>query len=314
METDHLREFLVFAETMNYTTAAKKLYISQPTLSSHIASLEKTIGVPLVERTAGGAILTPAGKHLLSSATGILAEIENAAATCRDISTNVVSLNIRTDTAYFNDVLDRAKAHFCDAHPGKRVEFNIAMSPYGRAEALDKGIIDFDIGRFLNCGAPDFSVEGTYDADGIDYFLQTAEVQRFWMTSKNEFFSHEEIDVFDLQGKTILMTEGEGSRVVGEQVHATLKALGVSVNIVPQRFSSLHEYYLTDLGQAFGIISESTVQSIGFGGVHATRRMFTPSGFDLTMEIYTAYRKDLLSATKLAFIDSLRAVANTTPA
>ena len=63
MNFRNLQYFLTAAEEKNFTRAAKKLYISQQSLSGHIAKLEEELGVPLFER--GPALrLTYAGERL----------------------------------------------------------------------------------------------------------------------------------------------------------------------------------------------------------------------------------------------------------
>lgn len=60
MQISALREYVEFAKYLNFSTAAKKLYLSQPALSNHIASIEKELGLdlvcrdPVVELTAAG--------------------------------------------------------------------------------------------------------------------------------------------------------------------------------------------------------------------------------------------------------------------
>ena len=44
--------FIAAARELNFTRAAEKLYISQQALSNHIASLEKEVGLTLIERKA----------------------------------------------------------------------------------------------------------------------------------------------------------------------------------------------------------------------------------------------------------------------
>ena len=52
MRMETLREFIEFAKYQNISVAAKKLFITQPALSNHIASLEKELGIDLVRRSA----------------------------------------------------------------------------------------------------------------------------------------------------------------------------------------------------------------------------------------------------------------------
>ena len=64
MNTVQLEIFLTMAETLNYTTAARKLYMTQPTVSRNISSLEVEIGAKLFLRENNAVSLTPAGELL----------------------------------------------------------------------------------------------------------------------------------------------------------------------------------------------------------------------------------------------------------
>jgi DNA-binding transcriptional LysR family regulator len=63
MNLSRLRYFNKLAELLNYTEAARELYISQPTLSAAIARLEEELGVPLFERTSRAIRLTVFGQE-----------------------------------------------------------------------------------------------------------------------------------------------------------------------------------------------------------------------------------------------------------
>lgn len=75
MRMEHLREFVVLASCMNFSTAAEKLHLSQPALSNHIADIEKELGYELFERKAKSE-LTHQGKIFCEGAWRILGEYE----------------------------------------------------------------------------------------------------------------------------------------------------------------------------------------------------------------------------------------------
>ena len=62
-----LREFIEFAKYQNISAAAKKLFITQPALSNHIASIEKELGLELV-RHGKTMELTAAGRAFFEGA------------------------------------------------------------------------------------------------------------------------------------------------------------------------------------------------------------------------------------------------------
>ncbi|WAG63086.1 LysR family transcriptional regulator [Clostridium estertheticum] len=70
--------FFAIAKYLNFTEAAKSLYVSQPSLSKQIAILESEIGVQLFYRTKRDVRLTPAGVVLFKELSGISERIERA--------------------------------------------------------------------------------------------------------------------------------------------------------------------------------------------------------------------------------------------
>ncbi|KMS52803.1 LysR family transcriptional regulator [Novosphingobium barchaimii LL02] len=73
-----LRYFLAVAETGSFSRAAKRVSVTQPTLSSGIAKLERELGARLFDRDRQGVALTPAGSRFLVRARRIAAEYEHA--------------------------------------------------------------------------------------------------------------------------------------------------------------------------------------------------------------------------------------------
>ena len=64
--------FIAVAKSLNFTDAARNLYVSQPSLSKQIALLEKEIGVQLFNRSTRGVRLTPAGAVLYKELGDVL--------------------------------------------------------------------------------------------------------------------------------------------------------------------------------------------------------------------------------------------------
>ncbi len=73
MELRHLRYFVAVGEALNFTRAAEKLHLAQPSLSRQIQNLEAEIGVRLLNRSRQGVTLTAAGKSFLADAKRVLA-------------------------------------------------------------------------------------------------------------------------------------------------------------------------------------------------------------------------------------------------
>ena len=72
MNLNQLEYFITAAETLNFTRAAAKCYISQTAMTQQIRALEKTVGTALFLRDNHHVELTAAGKVLLNEAHLIL--------------------------------------------------------------------------------------------------------------------------------------------------------------------------------------------------------------------------------------------------
>jgi len=64
MSYEQLFSFVVFAESLSFTRAAKALHLSQPALFVQVKKLSETVGRPLYRREKRQLILTPAGERL----------------------------------------------------------------------------------------------------------------------------------------------------------------------------------------------------------------------------------------------------------
>src|SRR5262249_44874394 len=78
MEVHQLRYFVAVAQTGNFSRAAERCHVSQPSLSQQILKLEHRLGQPLFNRLGRRAVLTDAGRLLLDRATAIRASLDDA--------------------------------------------------------------------------------------------------------------------------------------------------------------------------------------------------------------------------------------------
>lgn len=81
-----LRYFVVTAEALSFTAAAKRLHISQPSISTALADLEESFGVQLfIRHHASGLSLTQAGRDLLGHARNLLKNAEDLQSAAKEM-------------------------------------------------------------------------------------------------------------------------------------------------------------------------------------------------------------------------------------
>ncbi|MBL9214216.1 MAG: LysR family transcriptional regulator [Opitutaceae bacterium] len=76
MEIYQLRYLLAVAETGNFTKAAQRVFVSQPSLSQQILNLEEEFGQKLFHRLGRKVVLTESGKLLVEGARRVLHEAD----------------------------------------------------------------------------------------------------------------------------------------------------------------------------------------------------------------------------------------------
>jgi len=78
MDTKQIDYILELAQTKNFNRAAENLFISQPALSYQIKLIEEELRFSLFERSARGAVLTPAGEQFCITLRNIREELKRA--------------------------------------------------------------------------------------------------------------------------------------------------------------------------------------------------------------------------------------------
>ena len=103
MNLQHLEYFLALTRTSSFTQASQVMRISQSTLSSAVAKLERELGVPLIDRSSKQFKLTRYGDIVCAEAADILSEVskcENRIKVQRRIEQNGLSIGVTTNYDY----------------------------------------------------------------------------------------------------------------------------------------------------------------------------------------------------------------------
>ena len=118
MDFKQLEAFVYVIKYQSYTRAAKELFLTQPTVSAHIASLEKELGVNLVVRSTRSVTASHWGEILYEYAVDLLNLRDSALEVFRNAErAEQTNIAIAASTVPAQVVLPEVLAAFCERHP-----------------------------------------------------------------------------------------------------------------------------------------------------------------------------------------------------
>jgi predicted ATPase/DNA-binding transcriptional LysR family regulator len=141
-----LRAFAAVVREGSFSRAAERLYVSQPAVSKHVASLETELGAQLIRRDRRGATLTPAGQILADyvlRAEALLANARRALATGAEAQIGTLSLAASGIPGTY--LLPGVLSRFHEEHPA--VELDVRLSTSGgslelvRSHAVELAVV-----------------------------------------------------------------------------------------------------------------------------------------------------------------------------
>jgi DNA-binding transcriptional LysR family regulator len=142
MELRHLRYFVAVAEELNFTRAAQKLHLAQPSLTRQIHNLEEELGVRLLDRGRNQVSLTEEGRSFLVDARRLVAlSLESVKAVQRFSRGESGQLNLGYLFKFNFDLLPATLATFYQTCPEIAVNL-FDMSPAEQLRALEARKID----------------------------------------------------------------------------------------------------------------------------------------------------------------------------
>ncbi|MCL6479021.1 MAG: LysR family transcriptional regulator [Peptococcaceae bacterium] len=150
MEIRRLRYFISVAEHLNFTKAAKQLFVAQSAVSQQIADLESDLGVKLLIRNKRSVKLTSAGVVFLKEAADIINKYDMAIKKARQTNSGVIgSIKIGFLNSAVKSFLPQVVRKFRHEFPN----IDLILTQLNLSEikkALENG--ELDIGFTLSLG------------------------------------------------------------------------------------------------------------------------------------------------------------------
>jgi DNA-binding transcriptional LysR family regulator len=235
-----IQSFVAVARAGNVTRAAEELFVSQPTLTGRLKSLENELGVVLLHRTTRGVRLTEAGLAYLPHAERILSAAADGARTLTEVRQGGGVLTVAVAPMVTFTVLPDVVRQFRERQ--SRMTLSIRTMTSGDVTAaLLRGDAELGIARDIR--HPDLERVVLYD-DRLMLIVDPGHRLASAKSVRVEDLSDEEFVLFDrsygyrelttaLLGGTTVMPRGvvkvDSFGAVTKMVQA-----GLGVGIVPQ--------------------------------------------------------------------------------
>jgi DNA-binding transcriptional LysR family regulator len=251
METRLLEQFVAVADEGTVTRAAERLWAAQSTVSAGIASLERSFGVRLFDRTGRQLVLTTAGVDLLPHARAVLQSLDRM----RDLATATdAELRGRVRLGIFTsmDVVDLIGVlrTFRERHPLVAVELMTSPSgTTGLVQDLTSGRLDL-----AYCGLPVVPA-------GITVEPLREMPFRVFVATDHRFAGRPSVSLAELADEPFIDTaHGFGNRVILDQA---LERLGIRRRIVAEMNDMPAVVRFATAGLGVGVVPDSGVAHDG---------------------------------------------------
>src|ERR1700744_5164679 len=125
-----LRAFVAIVESGSISAAARKLRLTQPTLSRQLRALEDLCGASLLRRDTHRMSVTDVGHQLLADAEALLSLAEESEQRLRTDQTALSgTIRVFSTIDFGQSVISRLISSFIQAHPGVRMELGYSNRP-----------------------------------------------------------------------------------------------------------------------------------------------------------------------------------------
>jgi len=147
MNIRQLECFVAVAEEGSFTRAARRIGITQPSLSQHIHALELDVDGAVIERLARGIALTPAGRTLLPEARAAVRAVERGRRAARAaLALETGELEIATVLSMAVGLLPRYIRLWHERYPDVGIRLQEFRHRALLEDAVVQGVADFAIG------------------------------------------------------------------------------------------------------------------------------------------------------------------------
>ena len=218
MTLNQIYYFQTVARYENYRKAAEELYISQPSLSRSIASLESELGVLLFEKNGRGVNLTKGGKLLLEYADRIIDECEIAKNKMKEMASDGGKIDIGYVFPLASHYIPHNVRDFLNKKENKNVTFNFFQNHTSAiAKKVRSGELDVGFGGYI-------------DKEEFEFFPVLSEEMVLITPKGHELESYKKVSIQELRNYPVIGYDRESW--LGNYTKQLYRRLAFQPNIV----------------------------------------------------------------------------------
>ncbi len=147
MRLEHFQYVVEIAQCKSMSKASKKLFITQPSLSTAIQNLEDELGFQIFKRSASGVVLTEKGEELLKISEGMVKHLEMVKELANPDHEIVTTLNLAAVPVFCNALMIQLIQLLKKNHPHVNVNI-MELRPNKILQTLVSGQADLAIGTY----------------------------------------------------------------------------------------------------------------------------------------------------------------------
>ena len=294
MDVNQLKYFISVAQTLNFSEAARRNGIKQPSISHHINELEKQTGARLFLRDRHNVALTDAGRELLPYAMEIVEKAESALMHIRQTEEGLsghIAISAVTTSSEF---LSRCLSAFAAKYPDILVDISFTS---GREQVLAMNENKYDFHFTLLDMVP--------TGDTFEYVISN-EDELCLAFPKSYPAERKTADFGKLRGERFIIASESDSPALFAQIMKVCNARNYQPKII-NRYDRT-EAVMLSVGAGLGISIIPKASSKVFFSQEVD--IVPIGGTDVMRTYVVAWHRGMTNTSALLFLDTIRELAS----
>ena len=294
MDIQQLNCFISVAQTLNFSEAARRNFVSQSTVSRYIGDLEKEFGVQLFTRSHRDVLLTNEGKTLLPYALEMIATLGKAKKVIDKLQnggTGKLSVACDMTSPVFPS---RCIADFSAKYSGISVELK-KLGAADRSDAITGGEYDF-------CFMPRDMVP---ESSGIETVVTHTESLVVVTSAEGAFKNRKSISLSELAARPLVLLSESSAPILYMEIMDMMRTFHLTP-VIDSTYDDLIEVYMAVLSHMGAAVVPQSLAEMAAPGKTV---MLPIDDADTGIAYVMAWSKALSNPVGSLFVETVRKYA-----